>query len=166
MLDSHTLLNTLQAYKQKFISCNVCMIFSSQCQTAWTKGPTLEQGSRYNQNTLSTQAPHHFVTWLRSTWSLVTRFRALQSKSQKCSLEPDAGEQRSRRQNQWWRRTGSNRRPEACKATALPTELRPRTKYPISLVGLSRLELPTSRLSGVRSNHLSYRPETLNYGSN
>ncbi len=25
----------------------------------------------------------------------------------------------------WWRRTGSNRRPEACKATALPTELRP-----------------------------------------
>ncbi len=26
------------------------------------------------------------------------------------------------------------------------------------LVGLSRLELPTSRLSGVRSNQLSYRP--------
>ena len=26
------------------------------------------------------------------------------------------------------------------------------------MVGLSRLELPTSRLSGVRSNHLSYRP--------
>ena len=29
---------------------------------------------------------------------------------------------------------------------------------PIFLVGLGRLELPTSRLSGVRSNHLSYRP--------
>jgi hypothetical protein len=27
-----------------------------------------------------------------------------------------------------------------------------------SMVGLGRLELPTSRLSGVRSNHLSYRP--------
>lgn len=27
-----------------------------------------------------------------------------------------------------------------------------------SLVGLGRLELPTLRLSGVRSNHLSYRP--------
>ena len=27
------------------------------------------------------------------------------------------------------------------------------------MVGLGRLELPTSRLSGVRSNHLSYRPE-------
>ena len=29
------------------------------------------------------------------------------------------------------------------------------------MVGLGRLELPTSRLSGVRSNHLSYEPETL-----
>ena len=28
----------------------------------------------------------------------------------------------------------------------------------ISLVGPGRLELPTSRLSGVRSNHLSYGP--------
>ena len=27
-----------------------------------------------------------------------------------------------------------------------------------SLVGLGRLELPTSRLSGVRSNQLSYKP--------
>ena len=82
--------------------------------------------------------------------------------------------------NQWWSRTGSNRRPEACKATALPTELRPhdfcRAKiyWPAALclqsarghrlitnlimVGLGRFELPTSRLSGVRSNQLSYRP--------
>ena len=29
------------------------------------------------------------------------------------------------------------------------------------LVGLGRLELPTSPLSGVRSNHLSYRPAAL-----
>jgi hypothetical protein len=29
-----------------------------------------------------------------------------------------------------------------------------------SLVGLGRVELPTSRLSGVRSNQLSYRPKT------
>ena len=27
-----------------------------------------------------------------------------------------------------------------------------------AVVGLGRVELPTSRLSGVRSNHLSYRP--------
>jgi hypothetical protein len=30
-----------------------------------------------------------------------------------------------------------------------------------ALVGLGRVELPTSRLSGVRSNHLSYRPGEL-----
>jgi hypothetical protein len=30
----------------------------------------------------------------------------------------------------------------------------------LELVGLGRLELPTSRLSGVRSNHLSYRPRS------
>ena len=28
----------------------------------------------------------------------------------------------------------------------------------LKLVGLGRLELPTLRLSGVRSNHLSYKP--------
>ena len=32
----------------------------------------------------------------------------------------------SQRAKCWWSRTGSNRRPEACKATALPTELWPR----------------------------------------
>src|SRR5437763_16644231 len=78
----------------------------------------------------------------------------------------------------WWSQTGSNRRPHACKARALPAELWPRTRRrmldwlaepklastgppsPIRLrrgslarlrerrlVGLGRLELPTSRLS-------------------
>ena len=37
----------------------------------------------------------------------------------------------------------------------LPFYNPPATK---TLVGLGRFELPTSRLSGVRSNHLSYRP--------
>ena len=54
----------------------------------------------------------------------------------------------------WWSQTGSNRRPPACKAGALPAELWPLRK----LVGLGRFELPTSPLSGVRSNQLSYRP--------
>ncbi len=81
----------------------------------------------------------------------------------------------------WWSQTGSNRRPPACKAGALPTELWPRRAEgatedrpqmpedrtllasvlcpPSSdLVGLDRLERSTSPLSGVRSNHLSYRP--------
>ena len=66
----------------------------------------------------------------------------------------------------WWSRSGSNRRPQACKARALPTELRPRIddrqwmSVQRRLVGPGRVERPTSRLSGVRSNHLSYEPET------
>ena len=32
------------------------------------------------------------------------------------------------------------------------------------MVGPGRVERPTSRLSGVRSNHLSYEPETLKNG--
>jgi hypothetical protein len=56
----------------------------------------------------------------------------------------------------WWRRQESNLRPPACKAGALPTELRPRHS---TVVGLRGLEPRTLRLSGVRSNHLSYRPD-------
>ena len=85
---------------------------------------------------------------------------------------------------QWWSQTGSNRRPHACKARALPTELWPRGReaarrkselgkqksegrFPTSdfrlpaakpLVGLGGLEPPTSRLSSARSNQLSYKP--------
>ncbi len=52
----------------------------------------------------------------------------------------------------WWSRSGSNRRHPACKAGALPAELRPQ------MVGLDRFELSTPRLSSVCSNQLSYRP--------
>ena len=61
----------------------------------------------------------------------------------------------------WWSQTGSNRRPHACKARALPTELWPRLKTrrrPKAVVGLGGLEPPTSRLSSARSNQLSYKP--------
>src|ERR1041384_6321037 len=77
----------------------------------------------------------------------------------------------------WWSQTGSNRRPPACKAGALPTELWPRSEdrdqmtevrrsvdsdichlTSGKLVGLGRFELPTSRLSSARSNQLSYKP--------
>ena len=54
----------------------------------------------------------------------------------------------------WWSQTGSNRRPHACKARALPTELWPRFKTrrrPKAVVGLGGLEPPTSRLSSARS---------------
>jgi hypothetical protein len=99
----------------------------------------------------------------------------------------------------WWSQTGSNRRPPACKAGALPTELwplfaaansgrRPQSERPPAsaslaarqpsyrrarraeaaerrrLVGLGRLELPTSRLSSARSNQLSYKPNSFEQG--
>ena len=60
-----------------------------------------------------------------------------------------------RRSEGWWSQPGSNRRPQACKASALPTELWPRLTM---VVGREGVEPSTSRLSGVRSNHLSYRP--------
>ena len=56
----------------------------------------------------------------------------------------------------WWRIPGSNRRPPGCKPGALPAELSPRIRQ--AMVGLCGLEPQTSRLSGVRSSHLSYRP--------
>ena len=123
---------------------------------------------------------------------------------------------RSPKGEAWWSQTGSNRRPHACKARALPTELWPplargecvslfgKTRHvarravalaafggnalasgrrparptgrrgscrvsqggerrrrrlrPAKMVGLGRLELPTSRLSSARSNQLSYKP--------
>ena len=61
-----------------------------------------------------------------------------------------------------WRWRDSNSWPPACKAGALPTELHPHLVMAILFnclpMGLSGLEPPTSRLSGVRSNRLSYKP--------
>ena len=68
-----------------------------------------------------------------------------------------------------WRIWGSNPRPQACKARALPTELIPRSRKNLpdigpalppgpAAVGLVRFELTTPRLSSVCSNQLSYRP--------
>ena len=54
-----------------------------------------------------------------------------------------------------WRLRDSNSRPPACKAGALPSELNPRILFQM---GSSGLEPPTSRLSGARSNRLSYEP--------
>src|SRR6202008_5031527 len=79
-----------------------------------------------------------------------------------CPIRPPSSDLRHPK---WWSQTGSNRRPHACKARALPTELWPRRRtenrgrrtetirIPFSvfrlptLVGLGGLEPPTSRLS-------------------
>ena len=60
---------------------------------------------------------------------------------------------------EWWRMTGSNRRPPACKAGALPAELIPRC-YVVGLVGF---EPTTPALSTRCSNRLSYRPELFSF---
>ena len=79
--------------------------------------------------------------------------------SETCFMDKSISRQRST-EAPWWSLTGSNRRPHACKARALPTELRPhfRRTNLMRMVGLGRLELPTSRLSSARSNQLSYKP--------
>ena len=60
----------------------------------------------------------------------------------------------------WWRLTGSNRRPPACKAGALPAELIPRLVVRADiLVGLVGLEPTTPALSTRCSNQLSYSPK-------
>jgi hypothetical protein len=54
----------------------------------------------------------------------------------------------------WWRRTGSNRRPPACKAGALPAELRPRKVKDNSLAILPTrrsLARPTGRRGSCRA---------------
>jgi hypothetical protein len=79
--------------------------------------------------------------------------------------KPDSPQDANRRTQiaarpEWWSQTGSNRRPHACKARALPAELWPHRGRASQMVGLGRLELPTSRLSSARSNQLSYKPGT------
>lgn len=88
---------------------------------------------------------------------------------------------RTLRIEDWWRMTGSNRRPPACKAGALPAELIPQScthqirpapfgggmpvsaKAPtvIDMVGLDGFEPSTPALSRRCSNRLSYRPLSL-----
>ena len=62
----------------------------------------------------------------RSSNFFQTRMYSWLQRQQRSNKRPTARHERLRVPNQkWWSRTGSNRRPEACKATALPTELRP-----------------------------------------
>ena len=66
-----------------------------------------------------------------------------------------------------WSVRGSNPRPPACKAGALPAELTPRgvIATPAGVVGQERFELSTPRLSSVCSNQLSYWPLSFRFFS-
>jgi hypothetical protein len=50
---------------------------------------------------------------------------------------------------------------DECFTSAMETHLVKEKTHSIKVVGLGRLELPTSRLSSARSNQLSYKPLTL-----
>ena len=55
--------------------------------------------------------------------------RSLFSRTRETRSSP-ACQSKLRSSEDWWSQTGSNRRPPACKAGALPTELWPRTAAP------------------------------------
>ena len=50
---------------------------------------------------------------------------------------------------------------DECFTSVIETHLVEEKTHSIKVVGLGRLELPTSRLSSARSNQLSYKPLTL-----
>ena len=50
---------------------------------------------------------------------------------------------------------------DECFTSVIETQSRQEITRSIKVVGLGRLELPTSRLSSARSNQLSYKPLTL-----
>ena len=58
----------------------------------------------------------------------------------------------------WWSWTESNRRPPACKAGALPTELQPHSRWKESVPDIVRLALRGSRLRWWAWIELNYRP--------
>ena len=64
-------------------------------------------------------------------------------------------------QEGWLRGRDLNPRPLGYEPNELPDCSTPRQFFSKNVVGLGRFELPTSRLSGVRSNQLSYRPVSL-----
>ena len=101
-------------------------------------------------------------TFLRMTFSSLLDTSARSAGSSRTATTPSG-------LREWWSRTGSNRRHPACKAGALPAELRPlivpsrcrgdpTILADCEVVGLGGLEPPTSRLSSARSNQLSYKP--------
>ena len=76
-------------------------------------------------------SPLHHVKHRASTGLFVPRGNALFRPETTRTPHPPTGWPRQGAADQpmvrWWRRSGSNRRPAACKAAALPAELRPRT---------------------------------------
>ena len=144
--------------------CSICLPQSGQAPASHVS----QQLTRYYPDQLPAFGPCKQIP----SFTMSISKTPAQYKAAKLLSEVSTGKSRNTTLVEWWSQTGSNRRPEACKATALPTELWPRLTHMIrsdplgtgsNLVGLGRLELPTSRLSSARSNQLSYKPGTGGY---
>ena len=55
------------------------------------------------------------------------------------------------RRSCWWSQTGSNRRPPACKAGALPTELWPRSENGGQMTEVRGVSIPTSDIGHLKT---------------
>ena len=71
-------------------------------------------------------------------------------------LKEEAGlkTRRTQRPAVWWSQTGSNRRPRACKARALPTELWPRRRAPCKTEGFARSDRDAELMRGTQAEGL------------
>jgi hypothetical protein len=99
--------------------------------------PLIKEHALKNVLVLPVCAPHVLTLARRLPIVEITRVGELQTKpfihdvnqqgmhTCACSNLLCFGCLRAKLRKKWWRQTGSNRRPEACKATALPTELCP-----------------------------------------
>ena len=75
------------------------------------------------------------------------------------TFETFCSPRRSHRRNGQWRRPGSNRQPPACKAGALPIELRPRDLFVARISSLvSRRQTPLARYEPRTPSHESNGP--------
>ena len=136
---------------------------SSRCHGTNDASPDLHPCAPLLRRPLAPPSPKTLAPLSRSPNLILIGSAALSEQPHKPDASPAATPSKGK---PWWSQTGSNRRPHACKARALPTELWPReivvrVKPALSLepvVGLGGLEPPTSRLSSARSNQLSYKP--------
>ena len=131
----------------------------------------LSAGSMQSHNLQYAPARYvlHFFHFVKEQTSNNRQPKLPTEKSDMTTLTSSCLTARTLLRESWWSWSGSNRRPTACKAAALPAELQPlffvsclelpkQTKK--LLVGLVGFEPTTPALSRRCSNQLSYRPRS------
>ncbi len=149
-----------QIFKERPIHFSSTWSNQAACWSAWSEPKKWSVCPSYLASHLVTESDKCFIALVRC-WSyllhLPLHLMTVIRRSCKCTWI-------------WWRWTGSNRWPPACKAGALPAELHPRWVCTVinatseNLVGLDGLEPSTPALSRRCSNQLSYRPRPSTQG--